>query len=57
MKGTSRLGAAALFVLVAAVSATGGTPAVERGTGWTITHLDLDVRIEKDDPSMTVAGN
>lgn len=56
MKNIARFGAAAFLVCVAPVPATGGTPAVERGTGWTITHMDLDVKIEKDDPSMIVAG-
>jgi aminopeptidase N len=55
MKNMVSLGTVALIVCVAPAAA-GDTLAVDRGTGWTITHMDLDVGIEKDDPSMTVAG-
>ena len=51
-----RLIIALLLFAVPAPSGAQEQSALESGVGWTMTNLDLQVRIENDDPSMTVEG-
>ena len=51
-----RLIIALLLFAIPTLSSAQEQPDLESGVGWTMTNLDLEVRIENDDPSMTVEG-